>query len=76
MKVYLDDPATVLWLQQALVQAMPSDLELTGVYDIHTRKEVLKYQARRFLTKTGVPDDATVGALEQELAHPELQRRR
>lgn len=76
MKVYLDDPATVLWLQQALVRVVPTDLELTGVYDIHTRKEVIQYQARRFLTKTGVPDDATVEKLEQELAQPEPQRRR
>lgn len=70
MQVDLDDPNTVLWLQQALprVLAWRTYIDPTGEYDQPTRKGVTNFQTMNGIPATGEPDAATVARIEHELA--------
>jgi len=70
MQVDLNDPNSVLWLQQALMRVLPGRVHLnpTGQYEVETRKMVRVYQQQNNLPQTGEPDAVTVQKIAQDLA--------
>jgi hypothetical protein len=68
VKVQLDDPASILWLQQSLLLLTTAHLVPNGQFDKLTRREVGIYQVWKRLPKTCLPDEATIQSIEQDLA--------
>lgn len=69
MQVDLNDPNSVLWLQQSLLRVVLGRVfvEPTGTYDPPTRKTVSNYQAQNDLPVTGEADAATIKKIEDDL---------